>query len=130
MKGANKLIQEIKAQHYRNTAGLAIVDEEIEQMSADTSEVPKKRKRRTKAEMAMARQSQETEAPMQVKPVKSVEKQPRIKRAKPVSEYTDEHKDLNMFTVTVVGGIGLPGYPLNKGEKLAIVKLTPIAFGK
>mgnify|MGYP003295802698 CR=1 FL=1 len=31
----------------------------------------------------------------------------------------------NLFDVTIVGGIGLPGFPLKAGEKLAIVKLTP-----
>lgn len=33
----------------------------------------------------------------------------------------------NLFEVTIVGGIGLPGYPLKDGEKLAVVKLTPRA---
>lgn len=32
------------------------------------------------------------------------------------------------FKIEIVGGIGLPGYPLKEGEKLAIVKLSPIAI--
>lgn len=32
----------------------------------------------------------------------------------------------SMYTVTIIGGLAIPGYPLNPGEKLAIAKLVPV----
>ena len=36
----------------------------------------------------------------------------------------------NMYTMAIVGTIGMEGYPLNQGEKLVIAKLTPIPITK
>ncbi len=54
-------------------------------------------------------------------------KKRRRKRSKPaVTSYTKPVPTNGLFTVEIVGGIGLPGYPLNEGEKLAIAKLVPV----
>lgn len=54
-------------------------------------------------------------------------KKRRRKRSKPaVTSYTKPVPTNRLFTVEIVGGIGLPGYPLNEGEKLAIAKLVPV----
>lgn len=37
--------------------------------------------------------------------------------------------DAKMFTISVIGGMNLPGYPLQNGEKLVVAKLTPIPPG-
>lgn len=130
MKGSRKLVQDIMSNHYSNvktqdeTPGIAIVDEDVAKASK-VSKIPQepvkpKRKRRTKLEMEQARALEASKAGTSEKASKVQIETPPLPQL----------EGANMFTVTVVGGVGLPGYPLKKGEKLAIVKLTPIAISK
>lgn len=127
---AKTLINEIMEQHYTNI-GKKKSDEktkgpeqeilyEHNEDEPQAVEAKKKRKRRTKAEMEAAKESA-VESPI-------VKKQRRVRR--PKCEMVPTEITPSTFSITIVGGIGLPGYPLKEGEKLAVVKLTPIAIGK
>lgn len=63
-------------------------------------------------------------------PPKTKGRKPRAKKEAKGIPFAEELTGASMYTMSVVGGIGLPGYPLNKGEKLVIAKLTPIAISQ
>ena len=107
-KGADALIEEIRARHYsaaENAKGTRkdVRTNKAKRVDAEPShnddsvgnDVPRARRRKTRHDAGIG-----------VGAVSGAE---------------------NLFDVTIVGGIGLPGYPLESGEKLAIVKLTPRA---
>ena len=53
-----------------------------------------------------------------------------IKPRKPAEPKQEGLLSNNMYTMAIVGTIGMEGYPLNPGEKLVIAKLTPIPITK
>ena len=122
---AKTLINEIMEKHYTNI-GKKKSDEKANETEHDAMYEPKsvdspeKRKRRTKAEMKYTKEDA-GEVTVLKKKRRSIKQNCEIVP----TEITP-----STFSITIVGGIGLPGYPLNEGEKLAIVKLTPIAIGK
>jgi hypothetical protein len=82
---------------------------------------------------------QKEEEPMEEKVEKSVVKPdaepPKRKRRvmKPRKAAEPKSEGLlsnNMYSIALVGTIGMEGYNLNPGEKLVIAKLTPIPITK
>lgn len=108
--GAKALIEEIRAQHYSST-----------------------KKSKGKGLAAPLPERKSTALPEPKESADYVKPEPKVRRSrKSKSEVKPEVKVPvsgveNLFEVTIIGGIGLPGYPLKDGEKLAIVKLTPRA---
>ena len=106
-EGAKALIKKIRDQHYSST-----------------------KKSRGKEMSAPLPERKSTALP---ETKESVNPEPKVRRGrKSEPEVRPEVKipvlgAENLFEVTIVGGIGLPGYPLKDGEKLAVVKLTPRA---
>jgi len=101
MSGAKALIDEIRKQHYSNV-------NTPKKAEANVTEV-KEKKPMEKAQPQAHRR--------------------RGRKPKHVSTNVDVEglfKANALFTVTIVGGLALPDYPLEEGEKLAIAKLTPI----
>lgn len=127
---AKTLINEIMEKHYTNigkkksdvkaneTEHAALYEHKDDE--PQPVEVHEKRKRRTKAEMKSTKEDSG-----EVTVCKN-----KLRSRKHKCEIIQTEITPSTFSITIVGGIGLPGYPLNEGEKLAIVKLTPIAIGK
>lgn len=61
----------------------------------------------------------------EVAPTTIKKRRRRRSKAAPATEVKSPSKN-GIFTVEIVGGIGLPGYPLNEGEKLVVAKLVPV----
>ena len=108
--GAKALIEEIRARHYSST-----------------------KKSKGKGLAAPLPEHKSTALPETKEAADYVNPEPKVRRGrKSEPEVKPEVKvpvlgAENLFEVTIVGGIGLPGYPLKDGEKLAVVKLTPRA---
>ena len=107
--GAKALIEEIRARHYSST-----------------------KKSKGKGLAAPLPERKSTVLPEPKESADYVKPKPNVRlgrKAKPGVKVPISGIE-NLFDVTIIGGIGLPGYPLNEGEKLAIVKLSPIREGK
>ena len=89
---------------------------------------PGVRMRKRKAEPAAPAPA---EAPAKPEDATTPEAKPeRKRRRKPAEPKTEGILDSNMYSIALVGGIVMPGYPLNPGEKLVIAKLTPLVIEK
>lgn len=63
--------------------------------------------------------------------VEQIKRRRRVmKPRKPAEPKQEGLLSNNMYTMAIVGTIGMEGYPLNPGEKLVIAKLTPIPITK
>jgi hypothetical protein len=100
-------------------------------------------KRKEKAKAKTERKKAEEDKTMENDYKESAEEQvvkpdaepPRRKRRVMKPRKATEHKtegllSNNMYTLSIVGTIGMEGYNLNPGEKLVIAKLTPIPITK
>lgn len=96
------------------------VDSVIEEM------FPGVRMRNRKAEPAAPAPA---EAPAKPEVATTPETKPeRKRRRRPAEPKTEGILDANMYSIALVGGVVMPGYPLHPGEKLVIAKLTPLVI--
>lgn len=86
---------------------------------------PGVRMRKSKAEPAAPAPA---EAPAKPEAATTEAKPERKRRRKTAEPKTEGILDANMYSIALVGGIVMPGYKLNPGEKLVIAKLTPLVI--
>jgi hypothetical protein len=94
------------------------VDRVMEELCPGYAE-RKSRKPKAAEEAAPEEKPQEGQAPADGP-------KPRKRRARTVKRESEGLAASQMFNMTIVGSIGLAGFPLQPGEKLVIAKLTPI----
>ena len=134
MAGAMRLMSEIRNSHYtkkQRDCGMKPGEYKNEVFNTDDCdsgdaavEKAEKAEKAEKPSRAMAKRKAKVNKPVEAKkPV--VKKEGKAVR-KRVRKAAKRQSGQSAYSITIVGAVKLPGYALDEGEKLAIVRLTPI----
>lgn len=140
MAGAMRLMSEIRNSHYtKKQNGGAMkpgeyknevfnTDDDDDAIEHSKTEKTEKVEKPGNPARAMAKRNAKVNKPAEVKKpaVKKVRKDvsKRVRRVRKSAKRSATGQ--SAYSITIVGAVKLPGYALDEGEKLAIVRLTPI----
>ncbi len=134
MAGAMRLMSEIRNSHYtkkQNGGAMKPGEYKNEVFNTDDDDDAIEHSKQEKAEKvektgnparAMAKRKAEVKKPAVNNGRKDVSK--RVRRVRKAAKRPATGQ--SAYSITIVGAVKLPGYALDEGEKLAIVRLTPI----
>ena len=134
MAGAMRLMSEIRNSHYtkkHRDCGMKPGEYKNEVFNTDDCdsgdaavEKAEKAEKTEKPSRARAKRKAKVNKPVEAKkPVVKKEGKAVRKRVRKVAK---RQSGQSAYSITIVGAVKLPGYALDEGEKLAIVRLTPI----